>query len=134
MTVIVIGGTYNLHRDGLPQTDRSYAEHADHPLTVVRELRADECDREEVGQMYEVSAPDGWRGSVFADELMPVRCKAHDGETLAPAACGAGYQSLLCHLPAGHAGNHEADDEASGVSVSWRVWREATASLGGVRA
>ena len=69
---VVIGGTYHLRRDGLPQTDSRYSEHADHPLTVTRELRADECDREEVGRMYEVSAPDGWSGSVFADELVPV--------------------------------------------------------------
>lgn len=91
MTEIAIGGTYNLRRDGLPQTDRSHAEHADQPLTVTRELGADECDREEVGRMHEVSAPDGWRGSIFADELMPVGCKAHDDEeTPAPATAGLG--------------------------------------------
>ena len=54
---------------GHPDSYPEYSAHRGSMVTVMRELTDQECDRDEVGRMFEVMAPDGWRGHAFIDEL-----------------------------------------------------------------
>ena len=48
-------------------TAPDYTAHAGQTVTVIRQLTEDECDPELT--MFEIEAPDGWRGHAFASEL-----------------------------------------------------------------
>ena len=60
--------TYKCY-EGHDSTDAELWCRTDQEVEIVSELGPDECDREEVGRMYEIRFADGFTGHAFSDEL-----------------------------------------------------------------
>jgi hypothetical protein len=73
--VIVVGEVYRIKYLGYNRPAK--ADHDGWQVTVTHELTEDECDPK-CGRMYDVEASDGWRGEVWADELVSVEEGRHD--------------------------------------------------------